>query len=88
MRARRPPNMIAEIGTPCGSSQFGAIDGHCDAGAVKREFGWAPLRRLPSGSFMSGVQGFPFQSRAPCVGAGSSWLSHHTVLSSFRTTFV
>ena len=26
--ARRPPNRIAEIGTPAGSSHSGAIDGH------------------------------------------------------------
>jgi len=39
--ARRPPNRIAEIGTPFGSSHSGAIDGHCEAGAVKRAFGWA-----------------------------------------------
>src|SRR5947209_6794836 len=38
---RREPKMKAEIGTPCGSSQFGAIDGHCCASTVKREFGCA-----------------------------------------------
>jgi len=36
---RREPKMTPEIGTPCGSSQFGAIDGHCSASTVKREFG-------------------------------------------------
>src|SRR5215472_7021080 len=42
--ARRPPNKIASIGTPFGSSHSGAIDGHCDAGVVKREFGCAARR--------------------------------------------
>ena len=37
--ARRPPNMIAEIGTPSGSSHSGAIEGHWLAGTVKRAFG-------------------------------------------------
>jgi len=37
--ARRPPKMNALIGTPFGSSQAGSIVGHCDAGAVNREFG-------------------------------------------------
>ena len=54
--ARRPPNKMAEIGTPAGSSQFGAIEGHCPAGAVKRAFGWL------DGSADSGVQSLPFQS--------------------------
>ena len=39
--ARRPPKMIALIGTPSGSSQAGSMVGHCDAGAVKRAFGCA-----------------------------------------------
>jgi hypothetical protein len=30
--ARRPPKRNASIGTPAGSSQFGAIDGVCSAG--------------------------------------------------------
>ncbi len=38
---RRPPNMIAEIGTPSGASQSGSIVGHCAAGAVKRPLGCA-----------------------------------------------
>src|SRR3989338_10422905 len=37
---RREPKISPEIGTPCGSSQFGAIDGHCEASTVKRAFGW------------------------------------------------
>ena len=54
--------MIAEIGTPCGSSQCGEIDGHCAAGAVKREFGCAAFSVLP------GIQRFPFQSSHARVG--------------------
>ena len=37
--ARRPPNRKASIGTPAGSSQFGAIEGHWAAGVVKRALG-------------------------------------------------
>src|SRR5215212_1421553 len=44
--ARRPPNRIAEIGTPFGSSHSGAITGHCRAGAVNRAFGCADFRRV------------------------------------------
>src|SRR5438552_13050698 len=47
VRARRPPNTSAEMGTPCGSSNLGEIDGHCAAGAVKREFGWAAFSLDP-----------------------------------------
>src|SRR5216684_8590459 len=54
--ARRPPNRIAEIGTPLGSSHSGAITGHCAAGAVKRALGWA------AGVEDAGVQSFPLQS--------------------------
>ena len=36
---RRPPNSMASIGTPAGSSHSGAIEGHCAAGVVKRAFG-------------------------------------------------
>src|SRR5947207_2666464 len=53
---RRPPNKIADNGTPSGFSQSGSITGHCDAGAVKRELGCAPLRPL------SGFHGLPSQS--------------------------
>src|SRR3954470_14123885 len=69
--ARRPPKRIAEIGTPFGSSHSGAIDGHCDAGAVKRAFGCA------AGVVDSGVQTSPFQSMRR---AGFSLVSssHHT----------
>src|SRR5215510_6669807 len=42
--ARRPPNKIASIGTPFGSSHSLAITGHCLAGVVKRALGWAAGR--------------------------------------------
>src|SRR5438105_4749620 len=47
VRARRPPKMNAEIGTPCGSSNFGEMLGHCRAGAVKRELGCAAFSLDP-----------------------------------------
>src|SRR4029434_10860609 len=40
-RVRREPKMNPEIGTPSGSSQLGAMDGHCEASTVKRELGCA-----------------------------------------------
>src|SRR5438128_4449784 len=60
---RREPKIRAEIGTPCGSSQFGAIDGHCCARTVKRELGCAagPL---------AGSHGRPCQSSRPAGGSG------------------
>src|SRR6266571_5104970 len=42
--ARRPPNRIASIGTPFGSSHSGAIHGHWLAGVVNRELGCAAFR--------------------------------------------
>src|SRR5260370_31010130 len=65
---RREQKMKAEIGTPCGSSQFGAMDGHCWASTVKREFGWA--------AGVPGFQGCPCQSTRPAGGSGVS-PSHH-----------
>ena len=62
--ARRPPNRIASIGTPAGSCHSGAIDGHCEAGVVKRAFGWA------AGVSGAGVQSLPFQSMACAGGSG------------------
>ena len=78
--ARRPPKRIAEIGTPFGSSHSGAIDGHCDAGAVKRALGWA------AGASESGVQSLPFQS-VTCSG-GAERPSHQTSPSSVLATLV
>src|SRR5215213_9684318 len=68
---RGPPKRMAEIGTPAGSCHSGAIDGHCDAGAVNRAFGWA------AGVSTSGVHGLPRQSVARAGGA-SVMPSHHT----------
>src|SRR5438093_4716791 len=69
--ARRPPNRIAEIGTPCGLSHSGEITGHWRAGAVKRAFGWAAF--LP----LAGVQGRRSQS-VRAAGGASVIPSHHT----------
>ena len=65
---RREPKMRPEIGTPCGSSQLGDTEGHCDAGTVKRELGWA--------AGVPGFQGWPCQSRRP-AGASGVRPSHH-----------
>ena len=59
---RRPPKMMAEMGTPAGSSQEGSMVGHCEAGAVKRPLGWA------AGVGESGVHGLPRQSSASAGG--------------------
>src|ERR1043166_2885816 len=66
---RREPKINPEIGTPCGSSQLGAIDGHCDASTVNRELGCAagPL---------AGCRGRPCQSSSPAGGSGVR-PSHH-----------
>src|SRR4051794_36070784 len=78
---RRPPNRIAEIGTPAGSCHSGAIDGHCAAGAVKRAFGCAALRPL------AGVHGSPCQSMSR--GGGSGVMpSHQTSPSGVSAVFV
>src|SRR5215207_3517392 len=79
--ARRPPKRIAEIGTPLGSSHSGAIDGHCEAGAVKRALGWA------AGVSTSGFHGLPFQSVAR-AGASSVMPSHQTSPSSVSAVLV
>src|SRR5690349_2014921 len=79
--ARRPPNRIASIGTPAGSSHSGAIDGHWAAGVVKRALGWA------AGASASGVQSLPCQSTA-CAGGSSVIPSHHTSPSSVSAQLV
>src|ERR671921_1887389 len=58
---RRPPNRIASIGTPFGSSYSGARIGHCLIGVQYRLLGW-----LESSS-ESGVQGSFFHDVA-CAG--------------------
>ncbi len=79
--ARRPPNRIAEIGTPFGSSHSGAIDGHWEAGAVKRAFGCA------ASVGVSGVQGLPSQS-VRRGGFSGVMPSHHTSPSGVSAVFV
>jgi hypothetical protein len=79
--ARRPPNKIADIGTPAGSSHSSAMIGHCPAGTVKREFGCAAGRSDP------GVQSLPRQS-VRCAGGVSVSPSHHTSPSSVSATLV
>ncbi len=81
MLARRPPNMMASMGTPAGSSHSGAMAGSCPAGAVKRALGWA------AGRPASGVQSWPVQSMR-WAGGSSVRPSHQTSPSSVRPTFV
>src|SRR5439155_12746370 len=69
--ARRPPNNIAEIGTPAGFSHSGEITGHWRAGVVKRALGWDERRPL------AGVHGRLSQS-VNSGGATSVISSHHT----------
>src|SRR5690348_13560816 len=83
--ARRPPKMMALIGTPSGSSQAGSIVGHCDAGAVKRAFGCAAL--APVSRAISGVHFLPCQSRHS-AGGWSVIPSHQTPPSGVSATFV
>src|SRR2546422_6311845 len=78
---RRPPNTKADIGTPSGFSHSGSIEGHCVAGTVNREFGWAAF--LPQ----SGVHSLPCQSIS-LAGSTSVIPSHHTSPSGVMATFV
>ena len=79
--ARRPPKIIAEIGTPFGSSANFERLGLLRAGAVKREFGCAAF------SVESEVYGLPCQS-VSCSGRGPSMPSHHTSPSGVSATLV
>src|SRR6476620_7644510 len=83
--ARRPPKIIALIGTPLGSSHAGSIVGHCDAGAVKRELGCAAF--APVSLPICGVQRLPFQS-VHSAGGSSVIPSHHTPPSGVSATLV
>src|SRR5580698_531753 len=83
--ARRPPNMMALSGTPCGDSQSGSMVGHCEAGAVKREFGCAAL--APVSLAMAGVHLRPCQSRHS-AGGSSVMPSHQTPPSGVSETLV
>src|SRR5512137_1550234 len=67
--ARRPPKMMALMGTPRGSWAKRDRAGLLAMGAVKRLFGWAALSALPF------FQAAPFQSMR-VSGAGASWPSH------------
>ena len=71
--------MIAESGTPCGSSQRGDMLGHWRAGAVKRELGCAAL---PVRS-----HGLPCQSMRSAGGC-LSLPSHHGMPSGVTATLV
>ncbi len=64
--ARRPPKSTAEIGTPAGSSHSSAITGHCDAGAQKRELGWAAGVSASIGPAL-GLAGVHGASRHPAL---------------------
>src|SRR6266568_255842 len=83
--ARRPPKMIALIGTPFGSSHAGSIVGHCAAGAVKRAFGCAAF--APVSFAICGVHFLPCQSRHS-AGGSSDMPSHHTPPSGVNATLV
>src|SRR3984957_15196822 len=78
---RRPPKSIASIGTPAGSCHSGAIEGHCEAGVVKRAFGGE------EGVSDAGVQSLPCQSIA-CAGGSGVSPSHHTSPSSVLAQLV
>ena len=79
--ARRPPNTMAEIGTPRGSSMVEVTLGHCLADTVKRELGCAPF----SPEALS--QALPRQSVTPSPGS-SPMPSHQGVPSARSATLV
>src|SRR6516165_8379628 len=78
---RRPPKMIAEIGTPSGSLTCLERTGLFFIGEVKRLLGWAAFSGDPF------FQGRPFQSISSS-GASSSLPSHHTFPSGVSATLV
>src|SRR6266571_3677476 len=79
-RARRPPKINAEIGTPSGASHFGEMLGDCFADTVYREFGWA------AGPFDES-QSSPFQLVSP-VGGSLPIPSHQGSRSAVMATLV
>src|SRR5579862_7866521 len=83
--ARRPPKIMALMGTPLGSSHAGSMVGHCEAGAVKRAFGCAAL--APVSFAISAVHFWPFQSRHS-AGGSSVIPSHQTPPSGVSATLV
>ena len=70
---------MAESGTPCGSSQRADMLGHCRAGTVNRELGWA--------AFPVRSQGLPCQSRR-LEGGFRSFPSHQGTPSGVTATLV
>src|SRR5512137_2344731 len=78
---RRPPKMIAEMGTPAGSSTLEERAGLLEAGAVKRLLGCAALSVEPF------FQVAPFQSISS-AGASVSQPSHQMSPSLVRATLV
>src|SRR5712692_1889126 len=78
---RRPPKMIAEIGTPSGSFTCLASTGLVFIGEVKRLLGCAAFSGEPF------FQGCPFQSISSS-GISPSLPSHHTSPSGVRATLV
>src|SRR5277367_804464 len=83
--ARRPPKTMALMGTPSGSSHAGSIVGHCEAGAVKRALGCAPL--APVSLAIAGVHFLPCQS-VHSAGGSSVMPSHQTPPSGVNATLV
>src|SRR6476659_6131807 len=83
--ARRPPKIIALIGTPFGFSQSGSIVGHCEAGAVKRALGCAAF--APVSFPIVGVHLLPCQS-VHSAGGSSVMPSHQTPPSGVKATLV
>ena len=81
MDERRPPKIIAEIGTPAGLSHSGSNDGQRFAETVKREFACAATRPQP------GVHALPCQS-VKCAGASFVMPSHQTSPSGVSATLV
>src|ERR1700723_2499496 len=82
---RRPPKMMALIGTPSGDSQLGSMVGHCEAGAVNRPLGCAAV--VPFFLPTAGVHFSPRQSRHSAGGL-SVMPSHQTPPSGVRATLV
>src|SRR6202451_2343796 len=77
--------MMALVGTPSADSHWASMVGHCEAGAVNREFGWAAL--APVSLAMAGVHLRPCQSRHS-AGGSSVMPSHQTPPSGVSATLV
>mmetsp|Transcript_25301 Transcript_25301/g.63430 ORF Transcript_25301/g.63430 Transcript_25301/m.63430 type:complete len:210 (+) Transcript_25301:676-1305(+) len=77
---RRPPNMMASMGTPSGLSHCGSITGHWRAGTVNLELGWAASTASPLNHSR--------RSHDVSRSGGGDMPSHHTSLSSVMATLV